>query len=184
MVTTTPLHVEPVDAANWRLLLDLSVTGSHGDSWTIPAGFITDFASVPRALTPYVPRYGIYTIAAIVHDYLCRIASGEIPSQRDWRGGSDAEFHALPKYVTRRDADGIFRAVLRDLETSFPRRWCMWSAVRGASGLSGATLVEALQVLVIALLVVPVVAVPVLLTVVLLALTWLTEALFEVLGFE
>jgi len=36
----------------------------------VPKGFVTDFASVPRALHSMIGPTGRYTNAAIVHDYL------------------------------------------------------------------------------------------------------------------
>jgi hypothetical protein len=36
----------------------------------VPAGFITDFASVPRILWSVLPRDGVYVFPAIVHDYM------------------------------------------------------------------------------------------------------------------
>ena len=36
----------------------------------MPAGFVTDFASVPRAFCQLLPNAGRYLSAAIVHDYL------------------------------------------------------------------------------------------------------------------
>lgn len=36
----------------------------------VPAGFVTDFASVPRIFWQFLPRDGKYTYPAIVHDYL------------------------------------------------------------------------------------------------------------------
>lgn len=40
------------------------------DRITVPEGFITDFASVPRILWPLFPPMGPWSGAAIVHDYL------------------------------------------------------------------------------------------------------------------
>lgn len=37
---------------------------------TIPAGFITDFASIPRVFWSILPPVGNYAAAALVHDYL------------------------------------------------------------------------------------------------------------------
>ena len=71
----------------------------------------TDFASVPRAFAWFIPRYGRYTKAAILHDYLCRVA---VPAGR----------------ISRIDADGIFRQAMRELGVPFLRRWIMWAAVR------------------------------------------------------
>ena len=82
----------------------------------VPTGMRTDFASVPRAFVWFLPRYGRYTKAAILHDYLWRhrVADGT--------GG-----------VSRRDADGLFRRVMRELDVPFLRRWIMWAAVRWAA---------------------------------------------------
>lgn len=37
---------------------------------TVPAGFVTDLASVPRFFWRIVPPFGKYTPAAVVHDFL------------------------------------------------------------------------------------------------------------------
>ena len=59
----------------WELMEPLSYRGKH-EEWTVPPRFLTDFASVPRVVTWLIPRYGRYTKAAIVHDYLCSV---EVP---------------------------------------------------------------------------------------------------------
>jgi|TARA_B110000263_G_scaffold204083_1_gene184277 hypothetical protein len=41
-----------------------------GDLITVEQGFQTDFASVPRLLSPIVARWGQHGKAAVVHDYL------------------------------------------------------------------------------------------------------------------
>ena len=38
----------------------------------VPPNFVTDFASVPRALWAFYPPLGPYGKAAVVHDYLCK----------------------------------------------------------------------------------------------------------------
>lgn len=40
-------------------------------SITVPAGYHTDLASIPRAFWRVLPPFGQYSEAAIVHDYLC-----------------------------------------------------------------------------------------------------------------
>lgn len=60
------------DGVNWYLLekfLYLS-GGMENIEVIVPAGFITDFASVPRALWNIYPPWGMYGPAAIVHDFL------------------------------------------------------------------------------------------------------------------
>src|SRR5688500_11341220 len=41
-----------------------------GTAYTVPAGFVTDFASVPRILWNILPPYGKHSRAAVLHDWL------------------------------------------------------------------------------------------------------------------
>jgi hypothetical protein len=67
----------------------------------------TDLASVPGFLLWLVPRYGVHTLAALVHDQLV----DDPPT-----GG-------------RVEADTIFRDALGELKVPWIRRWIMWAAV-------------------------------------------------------
>jgi hypothetical protein len=67
----------------------------------------TDLASVPGVLLWLVPRYGVHTLAALLHDQLV----------------DD------PETVDRNGADRIFRNALGELEVPWIRRWMMWAAV-------------------------------------------------------
>ncbi len=72
----------------------------------IPAGLVTDLASVPRAFHWYAPpQHPDYRVAAIVHDYLYRFG-----------------------VVSRGLADQIFRDLITKRRPV--RRWLMWAAVR------------------------------------------------------
>lgn len=49
---------------------------------TVPMGFVTDLASIPRGLWNLFPPHGRYDYAAVVHDYLYRtdaMAGADIP---------------------------------------------------------------------------------------------------------
>jgi hypothetical protein len=109
----TDVEVKQVDATNWELLAPLEYKGKF-DPFTMPAGMRTDFASVPRPFVWLIPRYGVYTKAAILHDYL-------------W------QYQAKTGNMTWADADGMFRRAMRELGVAFLRRWVTWAAVRGAS---------------------------------------------------
>ena len=107
---TTDLTVRRVDASFWELVDPLVYRGNR-DRFVVPAGFRTDFASVPRLVTWLIPRYGAYTLAAILHDWL-----------------ADEGIHSGA--VTAREADGIFRRVMRESGVPVLRRWIMWAGVR------------------------------------------------------
>ncbi|MEV0436426.1 DUF1353 domain-containing protein [Nocardia sp. NPDC050413] len=150
--------VEGIDAKFWRLTQPLTYRGAV-ETFTVPAGFRTDFASVPRALVWLIPRYGAYTRAAILHDYLCR--TGEVGPA---------------------DADGLFRRSLREAGVSVPRRWMMWAAVRFGSRLRGATAGDVLGWFLIAVPSVLFLAVPVVVVTTALVVFWFVELLFWAVG--
>ncbi len=107
------LTVSRVDAETWALVDDLVYRGRR-DRFVVPAGFRTDFASVPRPVTWLVPRFGAYTLAVILHDWL--VTEG-----------------LRRRVVTPRQADGIFRRVMRESGVPVLRRWLMWAGVRWGS---------------------------------------------------
>lgn len=45
----------------------------------VPAGFVTDLASIPRVFQSLIPKVGRHSLAAIVHDYLCRLDGFDRP---------------------------------------------------------------------------------------------------------
>ncbi|WP_131769358.1 DUF1353 domain-containing protein [Candidatus Protofrankia californiensis] len=112
------IFVEEIDDVRWRLLEPVIYEGKE-QVFTVPKGFGTDFASVPRFLTWLVPTYGRYTKAAVLHDWLWKLADA---------GDFD-----------RADADGIFRRAMRELDVAFLRRWLMWADAwkSGTSGSAG-----------------------------------------------
>ncbi|NEK60413.1 DUF1353 domain-containing protein [Geodermatophilus sabuli] len=104
------LVVRRVDAATWAVVDPLVYRGNR-DRFVVPAGFRTDFATVPRLVTWLVPRFGAFTLAAVLHDWLCT---------EGIRSGA----------VTSRQADGLFRRVMRESGVPVLRRWLMWAGVR------------------------------------------------------
>lgn len=107
--------VAPAGAGRWYLTEPLVYQGAR-KKFTVPEGFVTDFASVPGFMLWLIPRDGLHTMSAILHDWCCTegIRSGAISS---------------------RDADGLFRRCLREAGVPPIRRWLMWAGVRlGALG--------------------------------------------------
>lgn len=73
----------------------------------VPAGFVTDFASTPRALWSVIPPTGRYQLAAVVHDFLY------------W-----------DQACVREQADAIFRVAMAESNVKPFERDLMWKAVR------------------------------------------------------
>jgi hypothetical protein len=101
--------VRQLSDERWEVREPVTYQGAR-ERFVVPAGFTTDFASVPRVFAWLLPRYGRYTKAAILHDWL-------------WSEARHRRF-------SRSDADGIFRRAMRELGVPFLRRWLMWGAVR------------------------------------------------------
>ncbi|EAO9544549.1 DUF1353 domain-containing protein [Salmonella enterica subsp. houtenae] len=69
---TTPAILEMLGHYNWRVYepFEFSLSDDNSDVISVPAGFITDLASVPRIFWTPLPPGGKYAKAAIIHDYL------------------------------------------------------------------------------------------------------------------
>jgi hypothetical protein len=104
------LVVRRLDAEHWELVAPVAYRGNT-DLWIVPEGFTTDFASVPPIAVWLIPRTGDYTLAAVLHDWLCG------PGIRTG-------------LISPVDCDGVFRRVLRELGVPVLRRWLMWAGVR------------------------------------------------------
>jgi len=116
MITNTeilnnPLLYNSLDGKKFILHqpLDTLLTFSDGSTrlYSVPTGFVTDFASIPRITHPIIPKLGRYNRPAILHDYL--YASGDFP---------------------RRTADTIFLLAMKNVGVSAARRQIMYLAVR------------------------------------------------------
>lgn len=82
----------------------------------VPAGFVTDLASVPELLWGVIASYGRQTLPAVLHDQLYATA---------------ARADTLPRARRLRwDADVLFRSTLRESGAGPVRQWLMWAAVR------------------------------------------------------
>ncbi len=151
--------VGQIDDTNWSLREAFDYEGSL-ETFHVPVRQETDFASVPKLFMWFLPRYGRYTKAAILHDYLWR----ERASKRTL------------DYV---DADGIFRRAMRDLGVPFMKRWIMWAAVRWGAllkpGGRKGWLKEAPRVLLVTAVALPIVLPPAVLVAAALFLFYLVE---------
>ena len=157
--------VEELDDVNWKVWEPFSYTGKRGEQFDVYKNMETDFASVPRVFVWFLPRYGPYTKAAMVHDLL-------------WR---EYAKNGRMSYI---DADGVFRRGMRELEVPFLRRWIMWAAVRWGALLKPGGRAEwwreAWRVLLVTLLAIPIVILPVILITLALGLFFVVEAILWV----
>ena len=98
------------DGKSWWLRTafgyDVGREGS-GDTVEVPIGFVSDFASVPRPFWSFLPKWGRYGNAAVIHDFLY------------WQ-----------QTRTRREADGIFLEGMTVLGVSGLVRYVIFTAVR------------------------------------------------------
>lgn len=126
----------------WTMLDDLHWVGEFRRKivhLTVPGPFETDLASVPRALTWLIPRYGKYTKAAVLHDYYCTYFRDEhielLPTRAqvfDQKTAAKDETETL-ELKDRSDADEIFRWTMRELGVGPTTRTYMWTAVSFAT---------------------------------------------------
>jgi hypothetical protein len=73
--TLAPIPAVPyipfADGRNYVLSEPLSYTIENtGVNITVPAGFVTDWASTPRLIWSVLPPFGTYLKPAVIHDYL------------------------------------------------------------------------------------------------------------------
>jgi hypothetical protein len=71
----SPLRMENIDGHTMKLIAPLRYQTEIDPALgviKVQAGFITDFASVPRGLWNLFPPNGTYVPAAVVHDWLYR----------------------------------------------------------------------------------------------------------------
>lgn len=101
---------------------------------TVPAGVITDGASVPRILwsiTGITPD-GLHRPAALIHDWLyaCR---GIVTVHRRWDGSS--VYEPVWTVWSREQADRLFARILREVGVGKFRRRLMYLGVRAGGWL-------------------------------------------------
>ena len=102
----TTLDVRDIDDHKWQLLAPF-VVEVEGALIKVPAGFITDFASVPRIPLTYMLFGNIGHRAAVVHDYI--YSTGIFP---------------------REYADDVFKALLQAEGVGTVRSNVMYAGVR------------------------------------------------------
>ncbi len=115
----SPLILERLDWRRWRVNKTFQCAGV-----SIPAGYVTDLASVPRIFQGMLPASGSYTLAAVVHD--CGCTAWDTLHRRVGRQMANLCF-------PRKTTDRLFLNVMADEGVPFLTRWTLWAAVRANS---------------------------------------------------
>ena len=126
-----PLEVEYIDGQKWKVTKKFDYLVDFNDPHSVikvPAGFITDFASIPRAFWDWIPPTGKYGKAAVVHDYLY-VVGGKVPCAACTSEPKSAPCPA-PTIYTKADSDKIFYDAMGVLGVGQPKRWLMYQAVK------------------------------------------------------
>jgi hypothetical protein len=120
--TTSDLTVEEIDALKGvgvKVKRDTNKT----ETITVPKGFITDLASVPRALWAFIAPFDVAR-AAIIHDLLYKTIR-----QYRWKmkDKEDKDLIAKAKHAS----DKVFHAGMQDASPKVPRWkiYASWKAV-------------------------------------------------------
>lgn len=103
---TTDLDLRATEPGRWVLLAPL-VWDEGTTGITVPAGFVTDLASVPRPFRNILNINGRSRRAAVLHDFVY-----------------------TEQTLTRADCDALFRRALIAEGVSIAGRWIYWSGVR------------------------------------------------------
>ncbi|OHC11108.1 MAG: hypothetical protein A2002_02210 [Pseudomonadales bacterium GWC1_66_9] len=102
-----PLDLRAHLPGEWVLLAPLIYVSADGRSITVPAGFITDLASIPALLRPVFDPADSSRQSAVLHDWLY-----------------------CAQTTTRAQADALFLEALEQCGVGFVRRWTMYCGVR------------------------------------------------------
>lgn len=104
-----PLRLEYMDGRNWKLWSAFTFGSVVLERVIeVPAGFVTDFASIPRVLWNVLPPTGQYGKAALIHDYCYRTA---------W-------------YATRAQSDLVLNEAMKELGVGWWTRQVIYRGVR------------------------------------------------------
>lgn len=100
---------------HWRVLTSFSYKIDEERHVSVPAGYLTDGASVPRLFWNMIPPWGAYGQAAVVHDVVCE--SLQV-----------TECGKLV-YISRAECDKILNLAMKTLGVPVLQRWMIYSAV-------------------------------------------------------
>lgn len=101
------LELEYIDGRQWRVTQPFRYQTEAGKTITVPMGFVTDFASIPRGLWNVMPPTSTCGEAAVVHD-----------------------FAYTQQCCTRAEADAILYEAMGVIHATRWTRWTVYAGVR------------------------------------------------------
>lgn len=110
----------------WGVERPLTYTTLAGDAITVPAGFVTDLASIPRLVSGALPPDGPWVEAAVIHDLLYRTSGHGM-----WKGHRCL---SRAKPYSRAEADAVLKEAMRALGLSGWRVAAIYAGVRIGGG--------------------------------------------------
>ena len=110
------------DGRNMRIERPFAYFDPRGQSWEVPAGVVTDGASVPQFFwVAFPPFTGRYRAAAVVHDHFCQSKS------RSWRETHLAFYNAM----RASGVDEVTALAMYGAVYNFGPRWGIGTGRRG-----------------------------------------------------
>lgn len=100
---------------HWRVLSPFSYMIKPAHWISVPAGYLTDGASVPRVFWNIIPPWGLYGQAAVVHDILCEYLTIIV--------------HGLPVAISRAQCDAVLNEAMIHLGVPMAKRLAIYWSV-------------------------------------------------------
>lgn len=107
-----------IDGKNWCIKDGFTYWLNDVEFVTVPTGFVTDFASIPRLLRVQWPSPGgLWDLPAVVHDFLYNCAAVQ-------------HVNGSTRIVNRGEADQVFRDAMDVMGVRESAEWCIYRGVR------------------------------------------------------
>lgn len=129
------VHVDPIGKNKYKVAHDFSQWFNiRGRTFRIDIekGYITDLASIPRALWAIYPPDGLYRAAAICHDLIFQICGPRGENRAMWlfevlEDGSEV---AVQVRFTKKEGNLIFKQLMQDWDTGWWTVGTFYNAVQ------------------------------------------------------
>jgi hypothetical protein len=114
-----------------NLLRECKVRVTDDGNITVPAGYVTDLASVPRAAWAVISPFDVAR-AAVIHDLLYEYINTQYKTVNESAAAEDGPATKKEREVYRKIADHVFKVAMKNSEPPVPtwKIFIAWSSVR------------------------------------------------------